>query len=267
MIVKYMLKIIRKILPDIWLKKLKYIHSSLLRRWILSHGSEKLEFNHKPIMVFSPHQDDETFGCGGMIALKREFDIPVVVVFLTDGGLGFVDLEAENQRSIIQTRQQEAITALKVLGVEESSIYFLNKPDGNLQTLRIEERENIIKEICQLLEIYQPGEVYVPHYRDCHQDHEATYQFVQEAIKQTRIKVELFQYPIWLFWEAPLFAKLKFRDIAKAVRFSITPVRDKKHQAISSYSSQLEILPLDFVKLFMSPYEIFFAADNVDMDV
>ncbi len=35
--------------------------------------------------MFSPHQDDEAFGCGGMIALKSEQGIPVVVVFLTDG--------------------------------------------------------------------------------------------------------------------------------------------------------------------------------------
>lgn len=256
--IKILLRLIRKIVPNILLEKIQNIQSNLLSTWILNHGSETMNLSHKSAMVFSPHQDDETFGCGGMIALKREHGIPVFVVFLTDGGQGFVDLESHSQTKIIETRKQEAIKALKILGVEESSIHFLDKPDGNLQFLENEERQKTVQQVIKLLKTYQPGEVYVPHRKDCHQDHEATYEIVNQAINQAQINAELRQYPIWLFWEAPMFLKLKLRDIALGSRLSIASVQEKKHRAISSYSSQLKILPPNFVKLFLRSEEIFF---------
>ncbi len=76
---------LEKIIPNNLLNQIQYIHSSLLSWWILTCGSKPLVFNQQLAMVFSPHQDDETLGCGGMIARKREQGIPVVVTFLTDG--------------------------------------------------------------------------------------------------------------------------------------------------------------------------------------
>lgn len=71
-----------------WL--LKYRFRELLIKlqfyWLLYQGSKLLNVNQKSIIVFSPHQDDEALGCGGMIALKREQGIPIKVVFVTDGG-------------------------------------------------------------------------------------------------------------------------------------------------------------------------------------
>ncbi|WP_088240328.1 PIG-L deacetylase family protein [Calothrix rhizosoleniae] len=260
--IKIFLRLIRKILPNLLLEKIQSLQSCLLSKWILHSGSQVIGLSHKPAMVFSPHQDDETFGCGGTIALKREHEIPVYVVFLTDGGQGFVDVDSHLEAKNVQTRKQEAVKALEVLGVEESSIHFLDKPDGKLQLLASEERQSTIQQVIQLLKIHQPGEVYVPHRKDCHKDHEATYEIVKEAIAQAKIDTELLQYPIWLFWEAPLFLKLKFHDIATASRLTITSVREKKQKAISAYTSQLEILPPAFVNLFLQSDEIFFTESD-----
>ena len=41
-----------------------------------------------PAIVFAPHPDDETLGCGGTILKKRSLGAPVEVVFLTDGYIG-----------------------------------------------------------------------------------------------------------------------------------------------------------------------------------
>ena len=248
---------LKKLVPKTWLYLMQYIHSSLIFQWIYRRGSKPLAFSQKSAMVFSPHQDDETFGCGGMIALKRKHGIPVAVAFLTDGQ-GIDDLDAHSKSKIIQIRKQEAVNALKILGVEPSEIKFLEKPDSKLQDLENEEKQQTIEQVISLLKYYKPEEVYVPHRNDCHRDHEVTYELVKEAIAQTGIEVELLQYPIWLLWEAPLFLKLKLQDIAAAYRLSIEPVQDKKHQAIASYYSQLESLPRGFVKLFLGSYEIFF---------
>ncbi len=38
-----------------------------------------------PTVVVAPHPDDETLGCGVLIAAKRRLGAEVAVVFLTDG--------------------------------------------------------------------------------------------------------------------------------------------------------------------------------------
>jgi LmbE family N-acetylglucosaminyl deacetylase len=209
-------------------------------------------------MVFSPHQDDETFGCGGMIAHKREQGIPVVVVFLTDGqGSGGSD----TKNTIVQIRKQEALEALAILGVKASEIHFLDKPDGTLQDLNNDEQQEIISRVAQLIQYYQPEEIYVPHRKDCHRDHEATYELVKVAMAANNTRVELLQYPIWLFWRAPLFILLKLQDLAAAYCFSITLVQEKKNRAIASYRSQIKSLPRGFMKRFLGSYEIFFKVE------
>jgi len=239
---------------------MQYIHCSLVSWWILHWGSQPLNCSEKSVMVFSPHQDDETFGCGGMIARKREEGISVAVTFLTDGrGSHGSDPHIQNQ--IIHIRQQESLTALSILGVNTSEIHFLNHQDGSLASLNIEKKQQIITQISELLQFYQPGEVYLPHRKDCHQDHEATYNLVKEAITQSKITPEILQYPIWVFWRSPLFILLKLQDIAAAYRFSVTSVREKKSRAIAAYPSQLQMLPRGFIQRFLNSEEIFFKSE------
>ncbi|MBD2450641.1 PIG-L family deacetylase [Nostoc sp. FACHB-152] len=259
--IKGYLQQIQKLVPRFWLEQMQYIQSNLIVHWILFRGSKPLSLNQKSAMVFSPHQDDETFGCGGMIAQKREQGVSVVVVFLTDGqGGGNSDVESKNK--IVQIRKQESIKALTILGVEASKIYFLDKQDGSLLNLKTEARLYTISQIAELLNKYKPEEVYVPHKKDCHRDHEASYELVKAAISESARELELIQYPIWLFWRAPLFIMLKLQDIAAAYSLSITSVQHKKNQAIAAYTSQLNGLPRGFVKRFFGAYEIFFKADS-----
>ncbi|MDB9373529.1 PIG-L deacetylase family protein [Nodularia sphaerocarpa] len=260
MTVKTHLQRLQRLFPNTWLEKLQYIHSSLLCKWILLWGSQPLAFNQKSAMVFSPHQDDETFGCGGMIAYKREQGIPVIIVFLTDGQ-GAAGSNPNAQNTMIKIRQQEAIEALGILGVEASKIHFLAKIDGSLQNLKTDEKQQTICQVAELIRYYQPEEVYVPHRKDCHQDHEATYELVKAAIAENKMTVELLQYPIWLFWRAPLFILLNLQDIAAAYCFSTISVQEKKNQAIASYKSQIKSLPRGFIKRFLGSYEIFFKVD------
>jgi LmbE family N-acetylglucosaminyl deacetylase len=232
--------------------------------WILHGRSQSLISSQKSVVVFSPHQDDETLGCGGMIALKRECGVPVKVVFLTDGQGSHAGNPQIKPEELIQIRQQEAETALGILGVEPSEIYFLKHLDGTLQHLLGEQRQYVIDQIAQLLKSCKPEEVYVPHRKDCHKDHEATYELVQAAIAKSEIQVELLQYPIWLFWRAPLFVILQLKDIAAAYRLSIDAVQNKKKRAIEAYSSQVLSLPRSFLKRFFEPNEIFFKSELIN---
>ncbi len=207
-------------------------------------------------MVFSPHQDDETLGCGGMIALKRQCKGAVSVVFLTDGQSGGADLSVIGEERI-NLRQQEAIAALTILGVEKSEVHFLNKPDGTLNHLSESQRQQTIDCLVQLLRDYQPEEVYVPHCHDRHDDHEATYQLVQAALRQLGLQATIRQYAVWIFWKAPLLVDLQVKEIVGAKRLSIQSVMEQKRAAIAVYDSQCQALPAGFLKRFMSADEFF----------
>jgi N-acetylglucosamine malate deacetylase 1 len=240
--------------------KLQEIYSSILFRWILHNKSQPLILSHKSAMVFSPHQDDETFGCGGMIALKRGCGVPVKVTFLTDGQKWQGRNSQLKPDELILIRKKEAEAALSILGVMPSEIHFLQVMDGTLQYLINEQRQQIIDQIVQLLQCHKPEEVYVPHRKDWHKDHKATYELVKTAILKSGIQAELLQYPIWLFWNAPLFIIFNLQELAFARRLSIDSVKEKKRQAIKAYHSQLPTLPSGFLKRFFGSFEIFFTA-------
>ncbi len=253
---KKLLKQAQKLAPETLLARLQKLHSNLLFT-LISRRHQVLGCSQKSAMVFSPHQDDETFGCGGMIALKRAQGIAVQVVFLTDGQ-GSDNLNPQ----ISQIRVDEALTALKVLGVDQSQIHFLAKPDGTLQNLPLLEQQQLIEQLVSLLNFYQPQEVYVPHRQDCHCDHEATYELVRSALFNSQVKAELWQYPIWLLWRAPIFIMLKLHDITTARLLSIDSVRSTKSQAIAAYRSQIHSLPQGFVQQFLGNAEVFFPEET-----
>jgi N-acetylglucosamine malate deacetylase 1 len=235
--------------------KMREIYSSLIYNWILHIQSKPLSENTKTAIVFAPHQDDETFGCGGIIALKRARKIPVKVVFMTDGtGRRPEWIKAEE---MIDIRQEEAIKALNFLGLEPSAIKFLSHKDGSLTRLSSQKREEIVSELAVLIKEFNPGEIYLPHHNDRHVEHEATYELVEEAIFISGIVVELLQYPVWMFWQNPLYSNLKFQEISSSYRIPICSVQYQKKQAIASYDSQVKTLPPGFLNRFFSSYEIF----------
>ncbi len=230
---------------------------NVLYNWLLRFKSKPIEANKKRAIVFSPHQDDETIGCGGMIALKRSQGIPVKVVFLTDGRFGSKPdwVKPEN---VIQYRQEEANNALNTLGIETSHRQFLGETDGSLAQLSPEKRNLLIAQLIEIIQSFEPQEVYVPHHHDGHPDHEATYSLVRSAIETLQMDIELLQYPIWMLWRSPLSKNEYLQKNTNAYRLFLGDFKEKKQQAIASYKSQTPNLPTSFKQAIFSPYEMFF---------
>jgi LmbE family N-acetylglucosaminyl deacetylase len=273
MTIKYLLHRLRVGLHNKWwLLKNKFRQSltKLQLYWLLSQGSQPLNVNQKSVIVFSPHQDDEALGCGGMIALKREQGIPIKVVFVTDGGGSHFGHTKITRSEIVEIRRKEALAALEILGVESKDVHFLNKLDGALYRMTESEQHQTIEEIAQLLQTFKPQEVYVTHKQDRSSDHEIAYNLVKAAINKAEIKLDLWEYPIWLLWESLLFRDLKFDELVGAHRVAIHQVHSKKKQAIETYRSQY--LPIDaksspiltraFLWQFFLSHEIFFKSEQ-----
>jgi len=164
-------------------------------------------FNYTPTdkscIVFAPHQDDETLGCGGTILLKKHQGASVKVVFMTDGNNSHKHMFPDDLRDI---RRKEAIAACNILGINEQDVIFLDNEDGKLT-------ENIDQATNQVLEILNkttPQEIYIPYIGDHHPDHKATNQAVTSAMNIAGKTTTVFEYTTW-FWDHWPIVEVKIR--------------------------------------------------------
>ncbi len=225
-------------------------------------------------LVFAPHQDDETLGCGGLIALKRQQNIPVNVAFMTDGSACYESIALQGipvmaSSDIISMRQAEAIAALSHLGVESSAIHFLGQPDQFLGQLSDSDHNALVDRLVALIQTVAPQQIYVTYREDVHSDHQASYQLVRDAIERSgqsiQKNIQLWEYPIWTFWSYQKFSALLRNKQLKICRLPIHAVHSQKQAALKCYRSQYEQLPgahspvlsAGFMKYLSSVSEVF----------
>lgn len=211
----------------------------------------------RPAVVVAPHPDDESFGCGGVIAAKRARGAPVHVVFATDGAASHGSPSLEARAALAARRRREALAALAALGVPAAATTFLDLPDGGAGDAPPEAREAAIERIGEAMERVRAEEVFVTFRRDGHKDHEAAFALARAALQRGGRRVDLYEYPIWLERVEPrtyMRARVVHLD-ARAL--------EQKRAAVAAHASQLEILPAGFADRFLSGRELFFVLRGV----
>jgi LmbE family N-acetylglucosaminyl deacetylase len=137
------------------------------------------------VLVFAPHQDEETIGCGRTLALLRKKGCEIKVVFVTDGGGagGF-------PVGTVAIRRKEAIAAMAVIGVDD--LVFLDEPDGNFRNTPAFEQN-----IMAILHQFCPDWLFLPSVLDYHRDHVAIGQAVCSCWRRSQGAARAFFYEIW----------------------------------------------------------------------
>jgi LmbE family N-acetylglucosaminyl deacetylase len=96
-------------------------------------AEDRLEtWRGKTIMVFSPHPDDDMFGCGGTLALLARNGNKIVIVIYTNDNKGSFDLEMTSER-LARIRKAEEEAAMATLGVPKENLIWLGYDDGELE--------------------------------------------------------------------------------------------------------------------------------------
>lgn len=148
-------------------------------------------------LIFSPHPDDESLGCGGIIIRKKNLGARIKIVHMTDGS-------AANHANLISRQELKAIRSLEsvraaaILGIDAMDISLLEFPDGRLSEFRAE----AVRKVADILRAEQPEEVFLPSSREPSRngaDHPATTNVVLEALRLVQLNVLVREYPIW-FW-------------------------------------------------------------------
>ena len=238
-------------------------------RCVLQAGSKPFQLTDTVTVVIAPHQDDETFGCGGIIARKRSEGLTVHVVFITDGSASHPGHARLSPAEISALRRREAMKALGLLGVETCAVHFLDEPDGTLKEVRGERRGRLVEVLGGLLESLGPGEVFLPCHPDGSSEHDATFGFVQDALARRHLRPVVWQYPVWAWWNPVLL----LRCWAANGGCRSLPIEDYyplKQRAAAAYQSQIAplapetaaVLPAALLNTFLARTEYFFRSAN-----
>lgn len=233
-------------------------------------------------VVFSPHFDDETLGCGGTIIKKRQAGADVKIVFLTDGSQSHKDFRPPTELAAL--RAQEGRAAARALGVDAEHVEML----GFAETHLGEHREAAVDRVAGLLARTEPDSVFVPYRYESPPDHLAAREIVIAALRRGAHRVTVYEYPIWFWYQWPWMkprrrrrpptrrlVKWGVQAVVRCLgdfrcRMSIADVVDAKWSALQAHRSQVtrlrgepdwpilaDVAKGDFLAAFFRDHECF----------
>jgi LmbE family N-acetylglucosaminyl deacetylase len=133
-------------------------------------------------LVLSPHYDDETIGCGLLMAERARRGIPAAVAVATDGRGGWFSTSPRPAPDdIVEIRRREWHRALDVLAVPRGDRFELGFPDGELGNHESE----LMGQIADLLRRVRPAQVFVSRPGDPNADHRVLARAARHAVAQT----------------------------------------------------------------------------------
>ncbi len=219
-------------------------------------------------LVVAPHPDDESLGCGGVIALLRQRGQAVSVLFVSDGSMSHPNSKRYPPEARRDLREREATEALEILGVFLGDIHFLRLPDTWVPVPTSEDFGEAVALVHKQLARLRPQTVLVPWRRDPHGDHRATWHLLRAAVNQSKLSVRWLEYPIWV-WESTQPDDLPTAADGSWLRVNVSDALPLKKRAIAAHLSQTTqlidddpegfTLDSEMIGHFTQPYEYFLA--------
>ena len=180
-----------------------------------------------PLLVVSPHPDDETLGCGGLIAAERRRGAQVMVAAVTDGEHAYPG--EEGGEHLAATRRGEQERALARLGVGREGISRFSFIDSSVGAREAELAEYLVKRVTPETCIVAPWE------GDFHPDHEACGRAAAEAAGRTGAR--LISYFFWTWHRGT-------PETLTGLNLALFPLDEEllraKTEALACHRSQLE---------------------------
>lgn len=206
------------------------------------------------LVLLSPHPDDETLACAGLLRAASQAGLAIELVAVTDGEACYPGDAAWTPERLRAVRPREVAQAFAALGVR-AQVRRLQISDGGVSA-----HAGALD--AALRTRLQPGDlVLAPWEEDGHPDHDAVGRVALAAASQPGIR--LLRYPVWAWhWLSP-----QGRAPFDAVRMPLAPdTVARKQRAIACFASQLQgdapeapapILPPHVVARFHRPFEVY----------
>lgn len=212
-----------------------------------------------PFVVLAPHPDDESLGCGGLIAQASGRGIAAHVAVLTDGAMSHPRSRRFPAPALRALRAAEARRAVATLGVLPERLHFLGAPDADAPHGG-QRFDALVDSVSGLIRGARAEAVFATWRHDPHGDHVAAHAIAEAAAR--RCAVALWSYPVW-GWT------LDTQDVtgADGVRLDVGAQQPAKRRAIAAHRSQTTglidddpdgfVMASQFRALFEGRYEVF----------
>ena len=186
------------------------------------------------VLIVAAHPDDEVLGVGGTIPLLKKRGYHVTTLIVTDGS----SVQYKGNKKIINDKKQEAISANKILGVDE--LIHWNFPDMRLDTIEHNKLNNAFEDLINEKNIHT---VFIQNESDINLDHQLVYKSLIVAARphpyQKVKKILSYFVNSSTEWGArsngSLFNPNVFIDISDTI--------DLKLRAMESYESEIRKYP------------------------
>ena len=218
------------------------------------------------LVVVAPHPDDESLGCGGLIAEARARGRPVRVVVVSDGSGSHPNSPSHPPERLRDLREGEARDAARALGLDPGHVRFLRLPDRQVPSAG-PEAEAAAEAIVEVVRESGAGALFVSWEHDPHCDHVASAAIARLAHRRVP-DARLYAYPVW---GLTLPDDAEVGGPPRGARLAVGPHRAAKASAIAAHRSQTTALidddPTAFrldpamLARFAGPYETFFEGE------
>lgn len=213
-----------------------------------------------PPLILAPHPDDESLGCGGLIAASVQAGAPPFVLVLTDGTGSHPNSRAYPPARLRRLREAEAVEAVAELGLARDRIAFLGLPDTQCPAAG-PAFDAAVSAIAALAIRTGVGTILAPWAHDPHADHESAHLMAVTAASETGLRHR--SYPVWGLTLPP---DTRIRAMPAGIRIDVAAQLPRKRRAIAAHRSQYAGLIVDdpqgfqmtptFRALFDQPFEI-----------
>jgi LmbE family N-acetylglucosaminyl deacetylase len=149
------------------------------------------------LFVIAAHPDDDTIGCGGMMARVADAGGALRIAYLSDGSRSHPGSRRFSPARIAKLREDEARAALAILGIRDEPLFF-RLPDGMLDSIDAQERSEAVARLTREIAAFEPEVVLAPWRRDPHPDHMASAAIVSDALAGLERPPRLVSYEVWL---------------------------------------------------------------------
>ena len=189
-------------------------------------------------LILAPHADDESLGCGGLIAACCAAGRKPLVAFLTDGTGSHPHSRAYPPERLREVRMREAQQALACLGLSPDRAVFLEQRD----TAAPHSGPAFDAVVGKLLALVGGASARLAPWRhDPHCDHEAASLVAASVASVAGIRHVA--YPVW-GWTLPPDEPVAASQ-PQGWRFDVTPYLPMKRRAIQAHQSQYSGLITD----------------------
>jgi LmbE family N-acetylglucosaminyl deacetylase len=185
-----------------------------------------------PIVVLAPHPDDESLGCGALLAHAFAHD-GAHVICMTDGSASHPGSREWPPARLAAARRRELARAIGHLGGTGVDMTWLGHPDGWLGAQNPDAVVASVAGICRRIEARH---LFAPAADDHHEDHKSTAR-IALRVKKENPEITLFTYPLWSRWDDPEFAAAVARH--DPVALDPGQWRAAKRAAITAHATQL----------------------------